>query len=123
MSFAAILALIELGLNITLSALKSSGVTGTDYSGLATSLETALAPLLGLIGAPAGTNTGYIVLAALGTFIGVLGTLKQDPKMPADMIAKLDEYMLAAQKATSAYVQAGKTGYDPSALAQVAPIV
>ena len=122
MGFAALLPLIELGINVLLSTLKTAGVTGTDYSTLATSLEAALAPLLGLLGGSTTATASNVILAALGTFIGVIGTLKQNPKLPADLLAKLDEYMLAAQNATTAYIAAGSKGYDPAQLSPVAPI-
>lgn len=121
MGTSAIIALIELGLNTVLSVLKAQGVTGTDYSTFAAQLESALGPLLALIGKPGGNPPSSIVLAALGTFIGVLNTLQQDTKLPADQLAKIKEYMTAAQNATSAYLKAGN-GFDPSAYTPVTPI-
>lgn len=119
MGITAIIALIQLGVNTLLSVLKSSGATKNDYSSLAASLEGALTPLFGLIGQQnAPTN---IILASLGSFIGVLNTLKQQTGLPQEIITEITEYLAAAENATAQYVKAGQ-GFDASQFTPVTPI-
>jgi len=119
MGISAIISLIQLGVNALLSVLKSSGVTKTDYSSLAESLESALTPLFGLIGQKNAPTS--VILASLGAFIGVLNTLKQQQGLPQDVLTEIDEYMSAAQAATAAYVKAGQ-GFDASLYSPLEPI-
>lgn len=119
MGITAIIALIQLGVNTLLSVLKSSGVTKQDYSQLSASLGAAITPLFGLIGQQNAPTT--VVLASLGSFIGVLNTLKGQAGLPQGIIDEINEYLTAAQNATSAYVKAGE-GFDASNYTPVTPI-
>lgn len=119
MGIAALIPLIELGINTLLSVLKTSGVTKTDFSSLSAALEQALTPLVGLIGQQNAPTS--VILASLGSFIGVLNTLKTQTGLPQDLLNQINEYLSAAEAATSAWVKAGQ-GFDATQYQPVQPI-
>ena len=61
-------------------------------------------------------------MAVYGAMIGILTTLKQTPRLPADTLQKINEYILAAEDGTAAYIQA-EAGFNPANYQPVAPIV
>lgn len=112
------LPIFELAANTTLTALSVAGVVpgGVIIPQLAVALESGIGPLIEaiknkMVGAPT-------VLAALGSIVGVLNALKQVQGLPPALIAKIDEYLLAAQNAISAYMVAQK-GFDATLYAPV----
>jgi hypothetical protein len=117
----ALFPLVSLILNSLFTLLKSQGVLKTDYSGLAQSLEAAVAPMLSMVGSGKTHAPVTDVMAAYATVIGVLNALRTQPGLPADLLAKVSEYIGAAQDATTAYVKA-QAGFDLSQFAPVDPM-
>ncbi len=118
--------LISLALNTTLQLLGAQGITKQDYSKLAVTLEGAFGPLLALLpqwlkGGTAAPTATTDVLAAYATAIGVLNALKSQPGLPADMLAKIAEYISAAQDGTTAFLGA-QQGFDPTNFTPVTPL-
>ena len=93
---------------------------GAAFVPLESSLESAINPLLLSIGTKQTVQSQ--VMTAFGTMIGILTTLKQTPGLPADTIAKIDSYVIAAQNGTAAYLQTSQ-GFNPADYAPVTPIV
>jgi hypothetical protein len=121
-----IFGLISLGLNTALQLLNVQGVTKVDYSKLATSLESAFAPLIAMIpawlkGGPTAPAVSTDILAAYGTAIGVLNTLKATPGLSTAMVSQIEEYIAGAQDGTSAYLKASQ-GFDPTQFQPVNPM-
>ena len=107
---------IELAGNTALTILIPGGAA---FAPLAAALEGAINPLLQSIGTKASVSSE--IMTVYGTLIGILTVLKNTPGLPAATLAKVDEYLLAAQNGTSSYLLASK-GFDPSQFAPVAPI-
>ena len=111
-----ILSLIELALNVTLTAIPVT----TAYAPLAAALEAGINPLIASI--QSGSTKTQDVLAGYGAMIALIQTLKTQTGLAPEVLAKLDEYLTAAQNGTVAALAAGTKGYDPSQLTPVAPI-
>lgn len=111
-----LLPVIELGANVSTSLLIPGGAA---FVPLETALENAINPLLLSIG------TKQTVTTEVGNFyatvIGILTTLQQVPGLPAETLAKVNEYLIAAQNGTAAYL-AAQGGFNPAQFAPVAPI-
>lgn len=106
---------IELAGNV---ALLASGV-GAGIEPLVASLEAAVNPALQSIGT--AQTTANTVMTIYATIIGVLTTLKQVPNLPADTLAQIDAYLVAAQSGTASYLQA-QQGFNPANYTPVVPI-
>jgi hypothetical protein len=110
---------IEQALNIALLA--ASGVIpgGPVIAQIAPALESALnALILGIRGKQVSAAT---YLAVLGAEIDALNALRAVPGIPADTLAKIEQYSVAIQSAIAEYMAAQK-GYDPSLYTPVTPI-
>lgn len=118
----AYLPFIELLANLVLGVLQGTGTIPGGTTALATALESGLNPLISnLQNSAAPTQDVY---AAFGLLIGTLNALKQYKNLPADMLAKLDEYISASQDGLSAYIKA-QAGYNaanyPTTLPPIPP--
>lgn len=111
-----ILSLIELALNVTLTAIPVT----SGFTPLAQALETSINPLL--LSLQSGSTKTQDVLAGYGAMLGVIGALRQQTGLAPEVLAKLDEYTTAAQNGTVAALSAGVKGFDASQLTPVAPI-
>jgi len=111
-----LLNVIELAGNVATSILIPGGAA---FVPLLTGLENALNPLLQSIGTKPSISSE--VMLSYGTIIGILTTLKQTPGLPSETLAKVDEYLIAAQNGTAAYLQASQ-GFNPSNYTPVTPI-
>lgn len=112
-----IISLIELALNVTLTAIPVTSA----YAPLAVALESGINPLIASL--QSGATKTQDVLAGYGAMIALIQTLKAQTNIAPDVLAKLDEYMTAAQNGTMQALAAGKSGYDASQLTPVSPIV
>lgn len=116
MNWQQIVSLLELAANVTLTAIPQT----TAFAPLAAALEAGINPLIASI--QAGNTTQQTILAGYGAMIALIQTLKQQTNLVPEVLAKLDEYLTAAQNGTVAALAAGTKGYDPSQLTPVAPI-
>ena len=107
---------IELAGNVAVSLLIPGGAA---LSGLLTQLENAVNPLLQSIGQPQSISS--TILNVYATIIGVLTALEQTPSLPAATLAQIKGYIVAAESATAAYVQA-EAGFVPGNYTPVSPI-
>lgn len=112
-----LLGVVELAANTATTVLIPGGAA---FTPLLASLETAINPLLQSIGTKPSVSSE--IMTVYGTIIGILTTLKNTPGLPSDTLAKIDEYIIAAQNGTAAYLQASQ-GYDVGLFAPVTPIV
>lgn len=110
-----LLPVIEQATNVGLLA---SGF-GAPLVPLIAGLETATQGLVQSIGTKQSVQSE--VMAVYGASIGVLGTLKQTPNLPAATLQKINEYILAAEDGTAAYIQA-ESGFNPANYTPVTPI-
>jgi len=110
-----LLPVIEQATNVGLLA---SGF-GAPFVPLIAGLENATQALVQSIGTKPSVQNE--VMAIYGAMIGILGTLKQTPGLPAPTLQKINEYILAAEDGTAAYIQAG-TGFNPANYTPVTPI-
>lgn len=111
-----ILSLIELALNVTLTAIPLTAA----FAPLAQALEASINPLL--LSIKSGQTKTQDVLTVYGTLIGIIEVLKQQTNLAPEVLAKLDEYGTAAREGTKAAILAGQQGFDPSQLTPVQPI-
>ena len=111
-----LISVVELAGNVATGILIPGGAA---FVPLLNGLETAINPLLQSIGTKPSVSTE--VMNVYGTIIGILTTLKQTPGLPADVLAKIDEYVVAAQNGTAAYLQASQ-GFNPANYTPVTPI-
>lgn len=111
-----LMSVVELAGNVAVGILVPGGAA---FVPLISGLENALNPLLQSIGTKPSVSAE--VMTVYGTIIGILTTLKQTPGLPADTLAKVDEYLIAAQNGTAAYLQASQ-GFNPANYAPVTPI-
>ena len=112
-----LISVIELAGNTALSILIPGGAA---FAPLLAGLEAAVNPLLQSIGTKPSVSVE--IMNVYATIIGILTTLKQTPGLPAATLAKIDEYVTAAQNGTAAYLQASQ-GFNPANYAPVAAIV
>jgi len=119
MGFLSLLPIIQLLTNVGLTIAGQYGVIPSTAAGLASSLESALAPLFASIGNKSTTQQD--VMAALGASIGILTALKNQAGVDPALVAKIDEYLNAAQAALAEGVTAAK-GFDATLYAPVEPI-
>lgn len=108
---------IELAGNTAIGILIPGGAA---FAPLLASLESAINPLLQSIGTKPSTSTEIMTVYA--TLIGILTTLQQVPNLPADVLAKVNAYLTAAQNGTAAYLQAS-SGFNAALYLPVTPIV
>lgn len=118
--------LISLVANTALQLPVVQGLTKGNYSQLAGALESAIAPLIGMIpgwlkGGSAAPSATMDVLAAYATALGVLNALKKQPGLPPLLMARLDEYANAGQDGITQWMAASK-GFDPGNFLPVAPM-
>lgn len=111
-----LVSLIELALNVTLAAIPAT----TAFAPLAAGVEAAANPLIASI--QTGATKTNDVLAGFAAVIALITTLKQTTNLAPATLAKLDEYLVAAQNGTVAALTAHTAGYDASQLAPVTPI-
>lgn len=112
---------------LLLGVLESAGNTavsllipgGAAFAPLITALEEAVNPLLQSIGKQSTTSDEVMTL--FGTTIGILNILKAQKGLPAATLAKVEEYLAAAQAGLAAYLTAAN-GFDVAQFAPVAPI-
>lgn len=113
--------------HLLLGVIESAGNTATEllipggaaFEPLLAELEGAVNPLLLSIGTKQTTTSEAMI--AFGTTIGILNILKNKPGVPANLLAKIDEYLAASQAGLAAYLLASK-GFDASEFAPVTPI-
>lgn len=115
---AGILPLIELIVNIGLTIAGSTGVIPANSGALAASLEAAAGPLISSLST--GQPTSSDVMAAFATCIGILATLKSQTGLDPKILARVNQYMAAAEDGVSGYMLASKA-YDPANYAPVPP--
>lgn len=111
-----ITSLIELAANITLAAIPVTSA----FAPLAAALEAGINPLISSIQSGATTTTD--VLAGYGAMIALITTLKKSTGIDPTVLAKLDEYLTAAQNGTVDALAVSVKGYDPTQLTPVTPI-
>ena len=111
-----LLSVLELAGNTAVSILIPGGAA---FAPLLASLETAVNPLLQSIGTKPSVNNE--VMTVYGTLIGVLTILKNTPKLPAATLTLVDNYLIAAENGTAAYLTA-ENGFDPAQYQPVTPI-
>lgn len=119
MGFLGLLPLIQLIVNTGLTIAGQYGAVPTSAAGLAGNLENALGPLW--LALANKSTKSQDVMAALGAAIGVLTALKGQTGLDPAVLAKVEEYLTAAQSALAAAVTAEK-GFDASLYTPVAPI-
>ena len=108
-----IISFVELALNIALAAIPAT----SSFAPLAAGLEASVNPLIASI--QAGSTKTSDVMAGYGALIGVITTLKSQTGLAPTVLAKLDEYLVAAQNGTVAALAANVKGYDPTQLTPV----
>lgn len=111
-----LLSLIELALNVTLTAIPVTAA----FAPLAAALEAGINPLIASI--QAGNTKTQDLLAGYGAMIALIQTLKAQTNLAPEVLTKLDEYLTAAQNGTVQALAAGTKGYDATQLAPVSPI-
>lgn len=111
-----LISVIELAGNTAISILIPGGAA---FAPLLAGLEGAVNPLLQSIGTKPSASVE--IMNVYATIIGILTTLKQTPGLPAETLAKIDEYVTAAQNGTAAYLQASQ-GYNPANYSPVTAI-
>lgn len=111
-----LLPVLELAGNTIVSVLVPGGVAFLPLIG---GIENALNPLIQSIGTK--QSTGDELMIIYGTIIGTLTIVQQTPGVSAEILAKVAEYIKAAQDGTAAYLRAAK-GFDPANYQPVAPI-
>ncbi len=111
-----IVSLIELAANVTLAAVPQTSA----FAPLASALEAGINPLIASI--QAGSTKTQDILAGYGAMIALIQTLKSQTGISPELLAKLEEYLKAAQNGTVAAIAANTKGYDPTQLTQVVPI-
>jgi hypothetical protein len=116
MTAAQITSLLELAANVTLTAIPAT----TAFVPLITGLEAGINPLLTSL--TTGSSTTTDVLAGYGALIAVITTLKATTGIDPTVLAKLDEYLTAAQNGTAAALAVATAGYNAAQLAPVTPI-
>lgn len=116
MNWSQIIALIELAANVTLTAIPVTSA----FAPLAAALEAGINPLIASI--QAGDTKTQDILAGYASMIALIQTLKAQTGIAPEVLAKLDEYLTAAQNGTVAALAAQTKGYDPSQLTPVTPI-
>ena len=114
-----IAAFIELALNIAVVSLQASGVINPGIAALATGLESSIAPVVTAI--QNGSSSLQDSQAALGGMIGMLTTLKQSGTLPADITARVNAYITAAEDGLAAFSKAQK-GLDLADLTPLTPL-
>ena len=109
-----ILPAIEMAGNVVLLATPFAG-----FEPLVAGLENATQSLVQSIGT---TQTPSNLLMSLyGSMIGVLTILKAQPNLPAETLNEINGYLIAAEAATAAWVQA-ESGFAASLYTPVMPI-
>lgn len=116
-----IIPLLEVGTNVTLAALGTTGVVpgGPMAATLAQALEAAVNPLIAQL-QNKGT-TSQDVMAGFGTLIGVITALQKQAGLPVDVMNKLDSYAIAAQDGAAGYLTS-QTGFNPAQYAPLEPL-
>jgi hypothetical protein len=99
--------LAELGGNVALTVLGGDGIVPAGSAAIASGIEAAVNPLINSIQGKASTATD--IQAGYGALIGGLSILKSQTGIDPALLAKIDEYLLAAQAGLTAYMteQAG----------------
>lgn len=106
---------IEMAGNVVLLATPFAG-----FEPLVAGIENATQSLVQSIGT---TQTPSSLLMSLyGALIGTLTILKAQPNLPTETLAEINGYLVAAEAATAAWVQA-ESGFDASLYTPVSPIV
>jgi hypothetical protein len=115
----ALLPLITLIINVAMAALQAAGISNASTSGLITSLESTVLPLIANLSN--GQSKTADVLAVLGALSGVIATLKAQTGLAPAILAQINTLDEAVQSGLAAYVQAGN-GIDLSILTPIAVI-
>jgi hypothetical protein len=116
----ALLPLITLIINVSMAALQAAGITNASTSGLITSLEATVLPLIANLAS--GQSKTADVLAVLGALSGVIATIQAQAGLDPAVLAQVKTLDEAVQAGLAAYVQAGK-GVDLTVLTLLAPVV
>jgi hypothetical protein len=116
MNSAQIISLLELAANVTLAAIPQTAA----FAPLAAAVEAGINPLI--VSIQAGNTKTQDILAGYASMIALIQTLKAQTGIAPEVLAKLDEYLTAAQNGTVAALAAATKGYDPSQLTPVQPI-
>lgn len=116
MNTTSIISLIELAANVILAAIPIT----TAFAPLVAALEAGINPLITAINA--GSTTTTDVMAGYATLIALITTLKAQTNLDPTVLAKLNEYLTAAENGTQAALAVAATGYNASALTPVIAI-
>ena len=111
-----LLSVIEVAGNTAVGILIPGGAA---FAPLLAALENSLNPLLQSIGTKPSVTSE--IMTVYGTLIGILTTLQQVPGLPAATLAKVNEYLTAAQNGTASYLAASQ-GFNPAMFTPVTPI-
>lgn len=113
---AQITSVVELAANVTLAAIPYTAA----FAPLAVALENGINPLITAF--TTGSSKTSDVLAGFGAMIALINTLKAVPGVPADVLAKLEVYLTAAQDGLTAALAVATKGFDATQLTQLTPI-
>ena len=111
--------LAELGGNVALTALGTSGIVPANSAVIASGVEAALNPLLSAIQGKSPVATD--IQAGYGALIGGLNILKDQTGIDPTLLAKINEYLLAAQAGLAAYMTE-QAGFNASLFVVNAPL-
>ncbi len=111
--------LAELGGNVALTALGANGVIPSNSAVIASGVEAAINPLLAAIQGKATAATD--IQAGYGALIGGLSILKTQTGIDPALLAKIDEYLSAAQAGLAAYMTE-QAGFNASLFVVNAPL-
>jgi hypothetical protein len=107
---------IEMASNLAVSVLVPGGPA---WAALLTQLENAVNPAIQNIGTAQSAQSTLMTI--YGTIIGIVTVLKATPNLPADKLAQIDAFLVAAQAGTAGYI-AAESGFVASNYAPVTPI-
>ena len=111
--------LAELGGNVALTVLGGAGIIPANSAAIASGVEASLNPLLSAIQGNAPTVTD--IQAGFGALIGSLTILQSQTGLDPAILAKVNEYLLAAQAGFAAYMTE-QAGFNASLFVVNAPL-
>lgn len=114
------LPIFEIASNVALIALGANGVVPSNTAALAATIEGGINPLIANLQSGAPKTSDLVV--ALGALIATINVLKANKSLDPAVLARLDEYGRAAQAALNGYLSVQTTGFDATAIGQVAAI-
>jgi hypothetical protein len=113
---AQVTSVVELAANVALAAIPYTAA----FAPLAVAFEAGINPLIASF--TSGATKTSDVLAGFGAMIALINTLKAVPGVPADVLAKLDVHLTAAQDGLTAALAVATKGFDATQLTQLQPI-